>query len=423
MGEVFQRPDGSYRIDTLDADGNKISFSVDEKTYQTLVEHGRVKPNNQPGPGPIANTVGLIVPKTLPNLAGSGAMPSDASKTESESYWDKFKNGVKDGAQYYKDNVSQGMHDFAGSAMDKGGTIATVGGGAAAVGGGMVATGIGAVPGAAIATGGAATAAVGGGVAAVGGVTETAATVLDKAAEMVITGQTPDLVGPAISLGSRLLDRLIARRIPGMGKGGNKKDAPATPNPAGGYVTGRGRCDVRRYKDKCPDGRTPHHLVGDHSFKQLGDAGGYYPAGSKYPNGFKHADGWAVCAGGKTKSSAPDGKRIKKGAFATVKDWFGALDQHGQIHAIFDLEEIALGAVGDAKGTTSLGALEIAGATAAATVLGCDKAAMIKDLQDKHRADGLPADMKVRADPFGAVRNLDPAQMGTGRVGGSGGKE
>ena len=131
----------------------------------------KVQPNAQPSPTPMGNTVGMIVPKTQASAAGGGALPSESAQSESESYWDKFKNGLKDGAQYYKDNVSQGMHDFAGSAMDKGGTIATVGGGAAAVGGGMVATGIGAVPGAAIATGGAATAAVGGGVAAVGGVT------------------------------------------------------------------------------------------------------------------------------------------------------------------------------------------------------------------------------------------------------------
>ena len=48
---------------------------------------------------------------------------------------------------------------------------------------------------------------------------------------------------------------------------------------------------------------------------------------------------------------------------------------------------------------------------------------MLKDLQEKHRADGLPADMKMRADPWGSVRDLNPAQMGTGRVGGPGGVE
>lgn len=121
-----------------------------------------------------------------------------------------------------------------------------------------------------------------------------------------------------------------------------------------------------------------------------------------------------MCASGKTKSSKPDGTRAKKGLFAQARDWFNALDEHGKIHAILDAEETILGAKGTPKGTTSLGEMEIAGVAAAAKVLGCDAKEMLTDLRAKHKADGLPADMKVRADPYGSVRTLDPSQMGTG---------
>ncbi len=102
-----------------------------------------------------------------------------------------------------------------------------------------------------------------------------------------------------------------------------------------------------------------------------------------------------------------------------MKDWFNSLDEHGKIHALLDPAEIALGAAGDPKGTTSLGEMEAAGVAAAAKVLGCDAGSMLADLRAKHQADGLPVDMKVRADPFGSVRNLNPTQMGTGATRGN----
>ena len=89
MGEVFQRPDGGYRVVTENEQGEKINFSISERMYQLLVQQGRIKPNNRAGPGPMANTVGIIVPKTLPWLSGgNGAMPSDKPQTEQEKIED-----------------------------------------------------------------------------------------------------------------------------------------------------------------------------------------------------------------------------------------------------------------------------------------------------------------------------------------------
>lgn len=378
-------------------------------------DKAKVKPNHYRKPGDTGNCVGCVVPKTSPHLSP----PNDKPETEQESGWDNFVNGtkerLKDAAQWYEDNLSQPLHQFGSDAMSTGGNIATAGGVAAAAGGAMVTTGVGAAPGAVIAAGGAATAAVGGGVSAVGAGADTVATAMDSAAQWAKTGKAPDLVSQLLAQGQRILTNLVLKKVPGVGKGGAGQQAGGI---GGGYVTGGGRCRLRRYKEGCPDGRTPHHVVPDHVFKQPG-GGAYYPAGPKYQDGFKHADGWTVCASGKTKSSKPDGSSAKKGAFARAKDWFNSLDDHGKIHALLDPAETALGAAGNPKGTTSLGEMEAAGVAAAAKVLGCDATSMLADLRSKHQADGLPMDMKVRADPFGSMRNLNPSQMGTGAARGN----
>jgi hypothetical protein len=91
LGDVVKRTDGAgYQVFYKNEDGNTSNFSINEKMYQLLVQHGRIKPNNQPSPGPIANTVGIIVPKTLPLLTGgSGAMPSDRPENEVEKNEDE----------------------------------------------------------------------------------------------------------------------------------------------------------------------------------------------------------------------------------------------------------------------------------------------------------------------------------------------
>lgn len=377
----------------------------------------KIKPNSgHQTPGGAGNTFGLILQKTMANIKNLGAEVAAAIQSEAEKQLQAMASGSKEAAQYYKDNLSQLMHEFAGDAMDKGGTLAMAGGATAAAGGALSATVAGAPIGVPMAAGGAAAATAGGVVAGVGAGTETAASAMDAVADAVISGKAPDVVQPLIGLATRLLENAIAKRLPGYksakGHSGSKGGADGNK---GAVVLGKGRCDLRRFREGCADGKTPHHIVGDHSFKQPGVTGAYYPAGTgKFKDGFTHADGWTVCAGGKTKSSAPDGTRIKKSMFARVQDWFSGLDEHGKIHFLADAEEVALGALGTPKGTTSLGALEVTGAAAAATVLGCDKAKMIKDLREAHAADGLPADMKVRADPFGAVRGLDPNSMGTG---------
>ncbi|MET3120381.1 hypothetical protein AAKU64_004633, partial [Undibacterium sp. GrIS 1.8] len=157
------------------------------------------------------------------------------------------------------------------------------------------------------------------------------------------------------------------------------------------------------------------HVVPDHCFKQPGDNGAYYPGG------IKHADGLCICVEGATKSTGVNGQSVKKGK-NSITNHFQALAQHGQIHLLMDAAEAALGALGNPKGSSSLGNLEKAGASAAAKVSGCDEKELEKQLRDFHQSKGLSASTKFRADPFGKITNLDATIMGKSAqgTGGSG---
>ncbi|GKT19682.1 hypothetical protein AVHY2522_23365 [Acidovorax sp. SUPP2522] len=226
----------------------------------------RVKPNDFARPGPIGNCVGCILPKTSPSLSE----PNDQPETKEESWWEWFKQGVKDAAQYYKDNLSEPLHEFGANAMDTGGKVAMAGGVTAAAGGAVAATGIGAPVGAGMATVGGATATAGGVVAGVGAGTDSAATALDSAADWVITGETPDMVQPALELGERLLTGMVLKKVPGAGTGARSQKSNRTGGaspPPGGYIPGTGGpCIVGTYDDirnKCGPTQQAHHIIPD----------------------------------------------------------------------------------------------------------------------------------------------------------------
>lgn len=161
------------------------------------------------------------------------------------------------------------------------------------------------------------------------------------------------------------------------------------------------KCQLTPYKKGCKGGKTPHHAVPDHCFKQKG-AGGYYP------KAIKHADGLCICVSGATKSAkSGTGKRAQ-------------LKEHGKIHKLFDAMETALGAAGDPPNTASLGDLEDAAAECIAEVTGCDEKDLKKQLRDYHQSKGLGPKTKLRADPFGRRANPPFAKMGGKARAGSG---
>ncbi|MFB9246502.1 PAAR-like domain-containing protein [Massilia antarctica] len=378
------------------------------------------------------------------NAADTSAPPTSAQTKPEQSMLDKVVDGARSAAKHYRENVSDVLHNAAADAMDKGGTIATAGGGAIVVGGGMALTGVGAAPGAVIAAGGTAVAAVGGGVSTVGGAVETFATGMDALADFAIDGKVPNVTGMATAYAERVImskiDKLT-KFIPGFKaeaqavkaeakaakvevKGAaktannevNARQAP--PRAAGDGTTitprrrSRGRCELRPYSEGCESG-TPHHVVPDHCFKQPGESGAYY-------NGaIKHKDGLCICVQGPTKSTTVSGTSMKMKGLR-LKDYYSQLADHGKIHARFDVLELALGARGDPKGTAKLGDLERAGASVVGKVTGCDAEDIRKQLRDFHGANGLGQDVKLRADPFGSVKNLDPSLMGKPRQGSGG---
>ncbi|CAN7210902.1 hypothetical protein LJR194_000712 [Acidovorax sp. LjRoot194] len=216
----------------------------------------------------MGNCVGCVLPKTSPLLSP----PNNRPETDEEGWFDKFKQGAKDAAQYYKDNISESMHEFGANAMDTGGKVAMAGGATAAAGGMVAATGIGAPVGVAMGAAGGAAATAGGVVGAVGAGTDTAATALDAAATWITEGKAPDLVQPALALGERLLTNMVLKKVPGLGAGGNgNKDKGGGSGSGGGYIPGvLGPCLVGSYhaiKDACvAQGGQTHHIVADKTF-------------------------------------------------------------------------------------------------------------------------------------------------------------
>ena len=255
------------------------------------------------------NNPGRYISQPAPGVSQPKAAPQvePAHKPEDPGW-------LKQAAQYYQDNVSPAAHDFAGAALDKGGNIAAAGGATAAVGGGMVATGVGAAPGAVIAAAGGATAAVGGGVSAVGGIAETAATGLDKAAEFILTGKSPDLLGAAMELAQDLVLNRVTKFIPGLkgkasAKGKKPTDKKAEPLAGGGnngvgvVGGGGGPCIVGPYnkiKDKCPDGQQAHHIIPD-TLNRTSNRGQGAKGIGRIPGMPTLGDGPAICLAGQAK--------------------------------------------------------------------------------------------------------------------------
>ncbi len=221
------------------------------------------------------------------------------------------------------------------------------------------------------------------------------------------------------------IDDILKKDKP-AGKPGGKPEKPAE-KPAekgskgkdndGAKSEGKtkSRCTLRTYKEGCEGGATPHHVVPDHCFRQPNRQGGKpYPGTEK----ITHANGLCVCVGGSTKSTGEKGGNVTKGKFKRrLGEWFGALAEHGKIHALMDAQEAALGAANTPKATATLGQLEDAGARSAGLVTGCDPKDLQRQLREHHQKNGLPENTRLRADPFGRKSPDPKTPMGTGQGG------
>lgn len=167
------------------------------------------------------------------------------------------------------------------------------------------------------------------------------------------------------------------------------------------------KCKLRPYSEGCEGGKTPHHCVPDHCFKERGKAGTYYPGA------IEHSKGLCICVEGATKSSTPEGGHTKKKDHASPEAHIAALAEHGRIHHKFDKLERALGEAGNPKNTASLGELENKAAEVIHEVTGCDKDNLKKQMRDYHQNNNLGESTRLRADPFGRRANPPSGQMGT----------
>ena len=158
--------------------------------------------------------------------------------------------------------------------------------------------------------------------------------------------------------------------------------APIPNTRTEGNVSVKGRrrrrrnCRLRKYSEGCADAApysTPHHVVPDRAFREPGSEKLYNP-------GLSHGDGYTICVDG--------GTPIFTGPTA---------NEHGMIHALYDAQERQLGRAGNPMGTALLSDLEEAGVKAAAKITRCDAKAMLKQLQDYHRSQGLRGNMRFRA--------------------------
>lgn len=168
-----------------------------------------------------------------------------------------------------------------------------------------------------------------------------------------------------------------------------KKDCPKCKQPPHGEEC---QCKLKPYSKGCPGGKTPHHLIPDHCFKQPGKDGKYYRGA------VEHKDGLSICVTGKDKS----------------------IGQHKRIHRKFDAREADLGNKGNPRHSAKLGDLENAAADVASEVTKCDRDDLKKQLRAHHKKRGLGANTLLRADPGGQKTPPPFNKMGTNQATASG---
>jgi RHS repeat-associated protein len=136
--------------------------------------------------------------------------------TKIQSGIDQTRNALKPLAQDYKNNISASMHQFGQDAMATGGKVAAASGVVGLAGVGVAATGVGAPVAVVMEAGAAAGGTVGGVVTGVGAAADSGATLMDKAADWVIDGKSPNLLKAAEEIGTNLAQNVILAKLTGL---------------------------------------------------------------------------------------------------------------------------------------------------------------------------------------------------------------
>jgi len=210
---------------------------------------GRVQPNQRSAPGPIANTTGIILPKTSPNLSGSSA-PTPKAEGEGEGgWWSSWGSAATHGV------------------LDVVGLIPVVGEVANLAGAGIYAL--------------------------EGDYTSAA---LDLAAMWPAGGQA----ATAAKYGTK-----AAKKVGGEAAQAVEKKAAKGGGKDGGHIKGDPRCVLRPYKpDTCKPNRTGHHVVPDRVFR-VGSRGS-----ARINGGVSESDGLVICVDGSNLSRSKEHGQI-----------------------------------------------------------------------------------------------------------------
>lgn len=208
----------------------------------------------------------------------------------------------------------------------------------------------------------------------------------------------------------------------------------------------RDKCKLTTYEDDdCPEGETPHHLIGDAQFRppgkdevpQLKDPTKTTKKNKPYYNGCEnltHGNGLCICLQGSVKASAiPDegiedigldpeaiprskmgDRRLNQKLIDTTKvnsgrtkslfpDWSGSspysntLGEHGRFHEQYDNIMQAKGLENDPKNTTTVEESAQVAADVAARQHGCDSEKMKREIVEHYERMGIPADTRLRS--------------------------
>ena len=308
----------------------------------------QIKPNAYTPPGPMGNTVGMIVPDTETS-PGANSAPAIVPTKKEESWWKRWGSDVTHGV------------------LDVVGLIPVVG---------EIADGASALI--YVAEGDYVNAAI-------------SAAAMIPGAGMAATGAKygKKVIGAVVESAAKKAEREAAERAAKelAKKKAEKEAAEAAANAnkgkKGGKDKGNPRCILRPYKPDTCKPRTGHHVVPDRVFRTGS-------RGSAHPWGITEESGLVICV---------DGSNLSKSK------------EHGQIHAIYDPLERAAGLIGSPIGSAKLVALEAAGAFAAGKITGCNPLLLEAQLRAYHQANGLGMDAVVRADPSGKIL-IDPSKMG-----------
>ncbi len=142
---------------------------------------------------------------------------------------------------------------------------------------------------------------------------------------------------------------------------------------------------------KCCDGKTKHHIVPDHCFKQPGESGTYYPG----VKDMSYGKGLGICVSGEDKADSAGGQLL----------------EHGKIHD--DFARIENEYRDSNNGRWTFEEASAVGADVCGFHTGCDPDCLAQQTQTYYADKGVGPKTQLRANAEGQGVNPPAAEMGS----------